>query len=101
LSEGKVTWPGRKQVWRTVKGSTIAGDIVSVETDKQAGEQLVVQVMKGGKRLAAAESLATIRERAVRELGRLPDALRRLEPAQYPVKISDALEALGREASRR
>ena len=101
LSEGKVTWPGRKQVWRTVEDGRLRGDVVSVETDKQPGEPLVVQVMKGGKRLAAAESLATIRERAARELGRLPDALRRLEPAQYPVKIADALEALGREASRR
>jgi nicotinate phosphoribosyltransferase len=101
LSEGKVTWPGRKQVWRTVEDGRLRGDVVSVETDKQPGEPLVVQVMKDGKRLAAAESLATIRERAARELGRLPDALRRLEPAQYPVKIADALEALGREASRR
>jgi nicotinate phosphoribosyltransferase len=101
LSEGKVTWPGRKQVWRTVEDGRLRGDVVSVETDKQPGEPLVVQVMKGGTRLAAAESLATIRERAARELGRLPDTLRRLEPAQYPVKIADALEALGREASRR
>jgi hypothetical protein len=31
----------------------------------------------------------------------LPDALQKLEPAQYPVAIADALEALGREASRR
>jgi nicotinate phosphoribosyltransferase len=77
------------------------GDIVSVETDKQPGEQLVVQVMKGGKRVAAAETFETIRARAVRDLGRLPESLRRLEPGQYPVAISDALEALGREASRR
>lgn len=101
LSEGKVTWPGRKQVWRTVKDGRISADVVSVETDKQAGEPLVVQVMKGGKRLAAAESLATIRDRAARELSQLPDSLRRLERAQYPVKIADALEALGREAMRR
>jgi nicotinate phosphoribosyltransferase len=101
LSEGKVTWPGRKQVWRAVKDGRICGDVVSIETDKQPGEPLVVQVMKDGKRLVPAESLATIRGRAARELDRLPDALRRLEPAQYPVKIADALEALGREATRR
>jgi nicotinate phosphoribosyltransferase len=101
LSEGKVTWPGRKQVWREVKDDRMFGDIVSVETDKQPGEPLVVQVMKSGKRTAAAESLSTIRERAKRELARLPDALRALEPAQYPVAIADALEALGRQASKR
>jgi nicotinate phosphoribosyltransferase len=100
LSKGKVTWPGRKQVWRKVKDGRISGDIVSVETDQQPGETLVKQVIKGGKRTAAAESLSSIRERAASELPRLPDALRKLEPAPYPVAIADALEALGREASR-
>jgi nicotinate phosphoribosyltransferase len=101
LSEGKVTWPGRKQVWRALKGSHFANDVISVETDKQPGEPLVVQVMKDGKRMAPIESLAAMRERAARAMSRLPGSLRQLEPAQYPVKISDALEALGREASRR
>jgi nicotinate phosphoribosyltransferase len=102
LSEGKVTWPGRKQIWREVEDGRMFGDIVSVETDKQPGEPLVVQVMKAGKRTAAAEDLTSVRERAARDLARLPTALRTLEPAQpYPVAIADALEALGREASRR
>jgi nicotinate phosphoribosyltransferase len=101
LSEGKVTWPGRKQIWREVKNGRMFGDIVSVETDQQPGEPLVVQVMKDGKRIKPAETLAAIRARAASELSRLPDALQKLEPAQYPVAIADALEALGREASRR
>jgi nicotinate phosphoribosyltransferase len=101
LSEGKVTWPGRKQVWREIKNGRMSGDIVSVETDQQPGERLVVQVMKDGKRIKPAETLATIRAHAASELSRLPDALQKLEPAQYPVAIADALEALGREASRR
>jgi nicotinate phosphoribosyltransferase len=101
LSEGKVTWPGRKQVWREVKNGRMFGDIVSVETDQQPGEPLVVQVMNGGKRVKPAETLTTIRARAAGELSRLPDALQKLEPAQYSVAIADALEALGQEASRR
>ena len=98
-STGKATWPGRKQVWREVKGRTMFGDIVSVETDTQPGEPLLVQVMKDGGRLAPAETLTAIRARAARELGRLPEPLRRLEPALYPVAIADALEELGRKAS--
>jgi nicotinate phosphoribosyltransferase len=42
LSEGKVTWPGRKQVWRDIKDNRMSGDTVSLETDKLKGETLVV-----------------------------------------------------------
>jgi nicotinate phosphoribosyltransferase len=101
LSEGKVTWPGRKQVWRTIKDGRMVGDVISVETDRQPGEPLIVPVMKNGKRIAPAESLATIRERAARELARLPEPLRRLETSAYPVKIAPALEELARQAAAR
>jgi nicotinate phosphoribosyltransferase len=102
LSEGKVTWPGRKQVWREIKDGHMSSDIVSVETDEQAGEPLVMQVMKGGKRCTPADTLASIRARASSGLSRLPDELQKLEPAaQYPVTIAEALEALGRQASHR
>jgi nicotinate phosphoribosyltransferase len=98
LSAGKVTWPGRKQVWRETKDNRMFGDIVSIETDSQPGEPLIVPVMKGGKQLAAAETLAAIRARAARELARLPEPLRKLDDTPYPVAIADALEALGRKA---
>jgi nicotinate phosphoribosyltransferase len=101
LSSGKVTWPGRKQVWRVTEGGRIAGDVVSLETDKQDGEPLIQQVMKAGKRTGPAESLTNIRARATRELSRLPDQLRKLDAAPaYPVTIAEALHALGREANR-
>jgi nicotinate phosphoribosyltransferase len=96
LSEGKVTWPGRKQVWRALDtGGRIAGDILSLEGDTQSGETLVAPVMRGGKRITPAPILAQIREHAARELARLPEPLRRLEQnTDYPVKISDKLNAL-------
>ena len=75
LSEGKATWPGRKQVWRAYDAEgRMRGDILSLESDKQPGETLIVQVMRGGKRVAPAPTLAQIRERAARELARLPGA---------------------------
>jgi len=100
LSEGKVTWPGRKQVWRTSDGNgRIACDVLSLENDTLPGETLIAPVMRGGKRLAPAPSLAQIRERAARELARLPEPLRRLEQStDYPVKISDKLKALAAQA---
>jgi nicotinate phosphoribosyltransferase len=101
LSEGKATWPGRKQVWRAYDAQgNMRGDILSVETDRQQGETLITQVMRGGKRLGPAPTLQQIRERAAAELATLPEPLKRLEAFDYPVTISDALHALAAEADR-
>ncbi len=102
LSEGKATWPGRKHVWRSYDADRrMRNDILSLEGDRQPGEQLIVPVMRGGKRLGPAETLAVIRERAARDLASLPEPLRRLEQVgPYPVKISEALATLAAEADR-
>ncbi|AXK79814.1 nicotinate phosphoribosyltransferase [Pseudolabrys taiwanensis] len=101
-SEGKATWPGRKQVWRAYDlDGRMAGDVLSVETDKHPGETLIVPVMRGGRRLAPAPSLDEIRARAARDLARLPEPLRRLEQGvTYPVQVADALVKLADEADR-
>jgi len=99
LSEGKQTWPGRKQVWRAYDAQErMRGDVLSLESDRHDGEALVVPVMRGGKRVAPVPTLAQIRERAKRDLARLPEPLRRLEAgAAYPVEISAKLKALAAE----
>ncbi|HET9175303.1 MAG TPA: nicotinate phosphoribosyltransferase [Pseudolabrys sp.] len=99
LSEGKVTWPGRKQVWRRFGGDgRMCGDSLSLENDSQKGDLLVVPVMRAGKRLAPAPTLSQIREHAARELGRLPEPLRRLEKSDdYPVRLSEKLKGLAAE----
>ncbi len=52
-------------------------------------------VMRGGKRLSPSPTLAQIRERAARELARLPEPLKCLETGiDYPVTIAPALRAL-------
>ena len=102
-SAGKATWPGRKQVWRRFGADgRMAGDILSLENDDQAGEPLIELVMQGGKRLKPAPTLAEIRARAARDLERLPEPLRRLEPgASYPVEVSEALRRLAAEVDGR
>ena len=103
LSEGKATWPGRKQVWRAYGADgRMCGDILSLETDTQPGEALIVPVMRAGKRIAPAPALAQIRERAAKEMARLPEPLRRLETGfDYSVKIADALKSLAAKADAR
>jgi len=100
-SEGKETWPGRKQVWRRVGANgRMSGDVISVETDSHPGETLVVPVMRGGKRLPQ-PSLDETRAHAAQQLAMLPEALGRLQPgASYPVTIAQPLHDLAAEADR-
>ena len=99
----KITWPGRKQVWRRYGADgRMAGDILSLETDKPDGEPLLKLVMQGGRRVQPAASLDDIRLLAKRQLELLPEPLRRLEPgASYPVEIGDGLKSLAAEVDSR
>jgi nicotinate phosphoribosyltransferase len=102
-SAGKATWPGRKQVWRRYgPDGRFAGDTLSVESDVHQGEPLIEPVMKNGRRLRAALMLADIRAQAKRDLERLPEPLRELEPdTAYPVEVADALGKLAADVDRR
>jgi nicotinate phosphoribosyltransferase len=58
--------------------------------------------MRNGRRLAPSPSLDEIRSRAKRELERLPENLRRLEPsANYPVEVGEDLIKLADEVDSR
>ncbi len=77
-SEGKATWPGRKQVYRAYDASGVmTGDVLTLETDPQPGEALIRPVMRNGKRVQAPETLTDIRRRAAEQLQRLPRQLAR------------------------
>ncbi len=99
-SEGKATWPGRKQVFRSLDESgKLLGDLLTIESDRQGGVPLLIPVMRNGKRLAPPESLARLRARVEEELRGLPDRLRRLEESDpYQVEISPPLRALAAKA---
>lgn len=102
-SPGKATWPGRKQVWRGYGGGgRMTGDVLSLESDAQAGEPLLAPVMRAGRRLAPPPSLDEIRARARKDLDRLPETLQGLEPgAFYPVAVAEPLRRLAREVEKR
>jgi nicotinate phosphoribosyltransferase len=101
-SEGKATWPGRKQVWRrSTDAGRFAGDTLGLMAERHEGEPLLAPVMRNGRRLAAAPSLDEIRAHAADQLRRLPEELRRLEPLSYPVTISAELRALAETCDRR
>jgi nicotinate phosphoribosyltransferase len=98
-SEGKVLWPGRKQVYRSYDDDgCMTGDVLSVEGDVREGEPLIRQFMKAGQRVSAGESLRDLRERALAEIKRLPRSLLTLDHApNYPVTVSEALRNLAQQ----
>jgi nicotinate phosphoribosyltransferase len=80
----------------------MTGDVLSLETDQQAGEPLIQLVMQGGRRVSAPPGLVESRARAARDLARLPEPLRRLEPgASYPMQVGEALKRLAAEVDNR
>ena len=101
LSEDKVTLPGRKQVFRNVgDGGELEGDVLALESEQIADARPMLQpVMRDGRRLAAAEPLAGLRERCRASLAALPPRLRALEPEppSYDVRTSPGLDALVRQ----
>jgi nicotinate phosphoribosyltransferase len=92
LSTAKATLPGPKQVWRR---PGFQGDVIGLreEAAPEGAEPLLEPVMGGGQRRAG-EELPEARERFASELEALPDSLRSLDPANYPVEHTAALRDL-------
>jgi len=103
LSEKKVTWPGRKQVWRRYDADgKMTGDVLGLDGQTLPGTPLVQPVMRDGKRVLCKPSFDEMRTHAKRELERLPESLRRLEPGTiYPVEVAAELVSLAAAVDRR
>ncbi len=95
-SEGKTTWPGRKQVFRKSNAAGVmAGDILTLDNEAHEGQALLQPVMRKGKKISESEDAKTIRERFLAELNRLPEHLKQTEPAAgYRVSLSENLQRL-------
>ncbi|MDX1411536.1 MAG: nicotinate phosphoribosyltransferase [Nitrospirales bacterium] len=95
-SEGKATWPGRKQVFRQFnQDGRIDFDVLTTADDQQEGEALIQPVMESGKRIGSPRTLTQSREHARLQMTRLPEPLRQLrEGATVEVKVSPALHDL-------
>ncbi|MYA33145.1 MAG: nicotinate phosphoribosyltransferase [Gemmatimonadales bacterium] len=101
-SEGKATWPGRKQVFRTCTNGRIARDVLGLESEDLPGEPLLVATMRAGARIRPDPELPEIRDRVRRSLSALPDGLRALERALTPFRVepSPGVRSLARTVDR-
>jgi len=95
-SEGKATWPGRKQVFRRADSAgPMAGDLIALDADQAQGTPLLVPVLRAGARVDPPPALTALRERAREQMAMLPEALRALAPAPpYPVAVAPSVRTL-------
>ena len=99
LSQGKITLPARKQVYRVKdKNGCFMKDIVAVHDESVEGTPLLAKVMEKGKIVYRLPKLEEIRENALRNISKLQDKYKRLERApRYPVVLSPHLRDLLKE----
>ncbi|HEV2520783.1 MAG TPA: nicotinate phosphoribosyltransferase [Candidatus Acidoferrales bacterium] len=105
FSPAKVTYPGKKQVFRASDpAGRFSGDVIGLAEEAFPGsESLLVPVMSNGKRIAPRTDLLKARARCGEQLSRLPQPLLDLgsEAAPFPVRHSERLENLLAQVRRR
>jgi nicotinate phosphoribosyltransferase len=101
-SEGKATWPGRKQVYRSYADhGNFNYDVITTLDDCGQGEPLLQPVMNSGRRRAPAPSLTDLRRHMAAQLARIPESLRTIATAPpYEARVSPALQALAESVDR-
>lgn len=93
-SKDKVSYPGRKQIFRSFMGDLVKCDRLGLVTESPTlGEQPLLQpVMQNGQRLQEPESLRAIAQRTAQSVASLPEMTRQfLNPVSIPVELSTAL----------
>lgn len=94
LTPGKLSLPGRKQVFRTYKNGKMVGDTIGFENEK-LGQPLLAPYIKNGKPVRKLPTLDEIRSYVKDQLAFLPDKLKQIDQqSPYPVTISQSIEAI-------
>ena len=103
LSSNKLTYPGRKQIFRTMVNGQIQQDRLGLKDEiTQDNEQGLLQlVMQGGQRLQSPETINTIRLRTTNSVASLPAATRQISnPKSISINISNPLESLRQSVAK-
>ena len=101
LSKDKVTYPGRKQVFReSDKRGRFVKDILGLEDEKISGRPLLKKVVSSGKIIYKVPSLDKTRAYLSKGLSCFPRQLKELYSAyKYPVMVSRKLARLRQSLS--
>jgi len=103
LSEGKMTLPGKKQVYRfRDKNGMEEKDVIALENEEIEATPLLVKVMEKGTLTYRLPSLMEIRANAKENLSLLPNKFKVLRKAKkYPVELSPSLKKLIRKLKKK
>lgn len=96
-SSNKVTYPGSKQIFRTIVNGQIQSDRLGLrdEIPEDSEQKLLEIVMQGGKKIQSSPTLEQIRQRTRDSVVNLPVTTRQISnPEAFSVTISSALESL-------
>ena len=101
LSEGKMSLPGTKQIFRRLDGNgTLSGDIIGLHEDAGPVDSapLLEEVMTGGVRTTGSPTLVELRETFRSEFARLDTRYKGLrQPPHFPVSVSPSLQRMTAE----
>jgi nicotinate phosphoribosyltransferase len=100
-SEGKLLWPGAKQVFRSFGPDDCIADRLTLASESAPGRPLLEPVLRNGRRLHPPPPLDALRGHATAERARLPRALSDLAPAPAPpLCLSSSIESLLQDSGR-
>jgi nicotinate phosphoribosyltransferase len=102
-STGKISWPGKKQVfrWRDGTGQFVR-DVIAQRDENLGGEVLLKEFMREGKSYGHYPSLLESRKVFAADFAALPADVKAIrDPARYPVEFSAKLNALRQEIFRK
>ena len=97
-SPGKITLPGKKQVYRIYKNGIMEKDIIALEDEKCEGIPLLKKYIENGNVLEY-EDIENSRKFFKENLSTLPDYLKttRKSEIDYPIEVSDKLLKIKQE----
>ena len=96
-SSAKVSYPGRKQIFRVLEAGRVKGDRLGLVTESpNPGEvPLLQRVVEQGKPVQASEQLEAIAQRTAKSVASLPEASRKLDnPTPVAVALSTELQQI-------
>lgn len=95
FSEDKLTYPCKKQVYRTLdKTGNFVNDVIGLEDENLQGTPLLIPVIKDGKTCYNIPTIHEIQITSTHDLAHLAERFKRLKEAEiYPVTKSQGLEA--------
>lgn len=102
-SPGKISYPGRKQIYRFLQGGYYSHDVVTGMNEKplSGGIPLLREYVRDGKPTELLPELTEIQENTEMHLERLAPVFHRMAGVEdYPVVFSDALRASMDDAAK-